>query len=135
MKALDMTCPTCKKVHHIFKNSMLGHVRFAVCGQAYHTYGGPIPPVDSLITSRGVQITRCLPVRDLSPLECRVLMVHCHDTYFDQPAKNMRRRAYLLRASGPDWHLYFNESERQAVKEWMNNEKPLLEIKKHGIRN
>lgn len=128
MKRFKVTelCPKCGKTHHIFTHaSPSSHVKFAPCGQAYRMHGGPIEPANSLGLNRGVQIARALPVRDLTPTECRALLVHCHETYEDEINHKMRRNAYLFRGAGAHWHVYFNEFQRKEIELWMESEEPL----------
>jgi len=66
--------------------------------------------------SRPVNITRELPVRELTPGECRMLKVHCHN------ASPERHKAYLLRASGEDWSVYFNATEASKIQAWIEAE-------------
>lgn len=128
-KPHHVTCPKCGKSHHIFDNAAPSqHVRFAACGQAYYMHGGPIRDADvTQSMHRHVEITRALPVRELTAAECRHLGVHAHDYYTNSPEdRTMRRKALILRGAGENWTAYFSDAtEASRIQQWIEAEKPM----------
>lgn len=59
---------------------------------------------------RGVQETRELPVKDLTPEECRRLGVHSHECSSD------RHKAYLLVRQLEGEATFFDEAETARIK-------------------
>ena len=66
---------------------------------------------------RGNQITRTLPVREITPEECSDLLYHAHDCSVE------RQRAYLLKASRTQ-EVYFTPEDFNKISAWIENEQP-----------
>jgi hypothetical protein len=57
------------------------------------------------------------PVRELSPAECRRLLVHHHGAALSKE----RRRGLMLRSEARP-EVYFNATEIRQILEWIDNE-------------
>lgn len=54
-------------------------------------------------------------VEQLTPEQCRSLLSHHHGIAYNP----MRRKAYMLKASGDNWSAYFKQDEVLHIKQWI----------------
>lgn len=90
------------------------------------TYENPSATRAAELGGKTLRQLRQTFVRDLTPGQCRRLLVHNHG-YELHP---MRRKAYLLKANPTRWQSYFSDSQRLEIEQWIGQEKPCPNCKK-----